>query len=180
MTGPNDDAIWVARCLQGDPGAFETLVRRYQGILYTVAFRLTANREDAKDVAQNTFVRAYEHLDSYDPNRKFFSWIYRIAVNESLNYRRTQRAHEPLDPAVEARATADPVERVEAAERLQAALMSLSPEYREVVVMRYFAELSYEEIGEAVGIPEKTVKSRLFSARQRLGQLLAPGRNVAS
>ncbi len=173
MSAPTDDAVWVSRCLQGDISAFDTLVQRYQRILFTVAFRLTGNREDARDVAQNAFIRAFERLDTYDPARKFFSWIYRIAVNESLNYRRSQRAYEPLDPRLEAQGTADPVERRETGARIQTAMMSLTPEYREVLVMRYFGDLSYDEIAEAIGIPEKTVKSRLFSARQRLGELLA-------
>lgn len=180
MGEPNDDAVWVARCLKGDSSAFETLVRRYQRVLFTVALRLTANYEDARDVTQNAFVRAYERLDTYDPTRRFFSWIYRIAVNEGLNFRRARRSSEQIDERVEAERRPDPIEQAETGTRVQAALMELTEEYREVIVMRYFAELSYEEIGEAVGIPEKTVKSRLFSARQRLGQLLSSGRSVAS
>ncbi len=175
MTGPNDDAVWVARCLTGDRAAFETLVRRYQQVLFTVALKLTGNVEDARDVTQNAFVRAYLKLDTYDPSRKFFSWLYRIAVNESLNARRGRRSHEPLEERIEADKESDPVERLETSGRVHAGLMALSKEYREVIVMRYFADLSYEEIAEAIGIPEKTVKSRLFSARQRLGEILREG-----
>ena len=175
MTGANDDAAWVARCLTGDRAAFETLVRRYQQVLFTVALKLTGNEEDARDVTQNAFVRAYLKLDTYDPSRKFFSWLYRIAVNQSLNARRDRRSHEPLEEGIEAERGSDPVERFETSGRVQAGLMALSKEYREVIVMRYFADLSYEEIAEAVGIPEKTVKSRLFSARQRLGEILREG-----
>jgi RNA polymerase sigma-70 factor, ECF subfamily len=175
MTEPIEDAIWVARCLRGDSSAFEPLVTRYQRVLFTVSLRLLGNYEDAREATQNTFVRAYERLDTYDPERRFFSWIYRIAVNESLNYRRTQRPHEPLAATLESAGQPmdDAVEARELSERVQAALKALSAEYREVVVMKYFIELSYEEIAEALGIPEKTVKSRLFSARQRLGPLLA-------
>lgn len=180
MAGPNDDAVWVARCLRGDSAAFETLVLRYQRVLYTVALRLTGNAEDARDVTQNTFIRAYERLETYDPERRFFSWIYRIAVNESLNYLRVRRAHDPLEDTIEAVAGEDPVERRQIGERVQSALMELTREYREVVVLRYFGELSYEEIGETVGIPEKTVKSRLFSARQRLAEILSAKRSLAS
>ena len=179
MTGPNDDAVWVARCLNGDPTAFETLVRRYQQVLFAVALRLTGNAEDARDVTQNAFVRAYLKLDTYDPSRKFFSWLYRIAVNEGLNARRDRRQHEPLEETFEAKAGRDPVERGETSGQVQAALMALTREYREVIVMRYFGELSYDEIAEVIGIPEKTVKSRLFSARQRLGEILKD-RSVSS
>jgi RNA polymerase sigma-70 factor (ECF subfamily) len=175
ISDPADDADCVTRCLKGDTGAFEPLVARYQRALFTVALRLTGNREDARDATQNAFVRAFERLDTFDPARRFFSWLYRIAVNESLNLRRTQRAHEPIEmsPALEAASTADPVERAELGARVQAALLQLPFEQREVIVLRHFAELSYEEIGDALSLPEKTVKSRLFAARQRLGPLLA-------
>jgi len=174
MSDASDDAACVARCLKGDTAAFEPLVTRYQRALFTVALRLTANREDARDATQNAFIRAFERLDTFDPSRRFFSWLYRIAVNESLNLRRTQKPHDPIDPSMGlvARATADPVERAELSARVQAALMQLTFDQREVIVLRHFAEMSYEEIGDALSLPEKTVKSRLFAARQRLGPLL--------
>jgi RNA polymerase sigma-70 factor (ECF subfamily) len=171
-----EDLACVVRCLKGDASAFEPLVLRYQRVLFTAALRLLGNSEDARDATQNAFVRAYERLDTFDPSRRFFSWIYRIAVNESLNLRRAAHPHEPLPETLET--GADALARVEArelSERVQAALMTLTPEYREVVVMRHFVDLSYEEIADMLGIPEKTVKSRLFSARQRLAPLLAVG-----
>jgi RNA polymerase sigma-70 factor (ECF subfamily) len=180
MTTPNDDALWVARCLQGDTSAFEVLVERYQRIVFSVAYRLTANHEDARDIAQNAFLRVFERLDSFDPGRKFFSWIYKIAVNESLNYRRSRKAHEPIERALPLPADADAVDRLETSERIQVALMALQPEYRVLVVLKYFVDLSYEEIAGVVGIPEKTVKSRLFSARQQLEALLSEGQGMAS
>src|SRR5262245_42883927 len=176
MPEPEDEIACVARCLKGDASAFEPLVTRYQRVLFTVALRLLGNADDARDATQNAFVRAYERLDSFDPSRRFFSWIYRIAVNESLNLRRAQRPHEPLPDTLETGGSAmDSVEARELSERVQAALMTLSPEHREVVVMRHFADLSYDEIAETLDIPAKTVKSRLFSARQRLAPLLAVG-----
>jgi RNA polymerase sigma-70 factor (ECF subfamily) len=180
MAIPNDDALWVSRCLQGDASAFEVLVRRYQRVVYSVAYRLTGSLEDAQDVAQNAFLRAYEHLDSYDPARKFFSWMYRIAVNESLNYRRARKPHDPIERALPIPDGDDPVARLEQRERIQTALMSLSPEHRELIVLKYFSDLSYDEISHAVGIPEKTVKSRLFTARQQLEALLAGDQGMAS
>jgi RNA polymerase sigma-70 factor (ECF subfamily) len=176
MPEPEDEIAWVAQCLKGDASAFEPLVSRYQRVLFTVALRLLGNPEDARDATQNAFVRAYERLDTFDPSRRFFSWIYRIAVNESLNVRRARRPSEPLPATLETAGTAiDGVEARELNERVQAALMALSPEHREVVVMRHFADLSYQEIADTLRIPEKTVKSRLFSARQRLAPLLALG-----
>ena len=183
MSGADDDNVWVARCLRGDAGAFEPLVRRYQRVLFSVAHRMLGNYEDALDATQNAFVRAYEGLDGYDPNRRFFSWIYRIVVNECLNARRGQRPTEPLTEQIEADAADGPLENVAAMERsasIEAALVRLSEDHRLVVVLRHFADLSYSEMSEALGVPEKTVKSRLFEARHRLGELLRlqPGDRV--
>ena len=176
MSEQDDEIGCIARCLKGDASAFGPLVDRYNRVLFTVALRLLGNAEDARDATQNAFVRAYQRLDTFDPSRRFFSWIYRIAVNESLNLRRAQRPHEPLPETLEvAGATMEALEARELSERVQAALMTLSAEHREVVVMRHFADLSYQEIAETLDIPEKTVKSRLFSARQRLAPLLAVG-----
>jgi RNA polymerase sigma-70 factor (ECF subfamily) len=175
MPEADDDNVWVARCLRGDASAFEPLVRRYQRVLFSVAHRMLGNYEDALDATQNALVRAYEGLDSYDPNRRFFSWIYRIVVNECLNARRSKRASEPLSDAIEADSADGPLESVAAMERsasIEAALVRLSEDHRLVVVLRHFADLSYSEMSEALGVPEKTVKSRLFEARQRLGELL--------
>jgi len=175
MPGADDDNVWVARCLHGDASAFEPIVRRYERVLFSVAHRMLGNYEDALDATQNAFVRAYAGLDGYDPSRRFFSWIYRIVVNECLNVRRAQKPVEPLSEQLEAEAADGPLETVEAMERsasIEAALVRLSEDHRLVVVLRHFADLSYSEMSEALGVPEKTVKSRLFEARQRLGELL--------
>jgi len=173
MTDGNDDRALVARCLAGDISAFEPLVLRYQRVLLSVSLRLVGNYEDARDATQNTFVRAFEHLESFDPDRRFFSWIYRIAVNESLNLRRARRPHEAIGETIPvAGGQVQAVEERERADRVERALGQLKDEYREVVVLRYFGDFSYGEISDAVGVPEKTVKSRLFTARQRLADLL--------
>jgi len=176
MAEPDEDVVCVARCLRGDSSAFEAIVRRYQRVLFSVARRMLGNHEDAMDATQNAFVRAYEGLAGYDPDRRFFSWIYRIAVNECLNVRRARRPGEPLPEGLgDADAGSSPLEMVAALERsesIDAALIRLSEDHRMVVVLRHFMELSYTEISEAIGVPEKTVKSRLFDARQRLGELL--------
>jgi RNA polymerase sigma-70 factor, ECF subfamily len=174
LESEREDARWVAVCLRGDPEAFEPLVRKYERVVFSVALRLVGDYEDARDVTQNAFIRAFERLDQFDPGRKFFSWIYRIAVNESLNLRRARKPQTPLqDGFFEVSSEPlDGLEREELARRVDAALARLSFEYREVIVLRHFAELSYEEIAQATGVPEKTVKSRLFTARQRLAALL--------
>jgi RNA polymerase sigma-70 factor (ECF subfamily) len=141
--------------------------------MFTVALRMLGNREDAKDATQEAFVKAYSRLATFDPAYRFYSWMYRIVVNECLNVIRSRRPRDPID--AEFAGSGGPFEAVLAAERhhqIQAALLRLTPDYRSVVVLRHFAGQSYGEIAAALDIPEKTVKSRLYSARQLLGELL--------
>jgi RNA polymerase sigma-70 factor, ECF subfamily len=175
MPEPEDDVMCVARCLRGDASAFEPIVRRYQRVLFSLAHRMLGDYEDALDATQNAFIRAYEGLDGYDPQRRFFSWIYRIVVNECLNVRRARRPRESLEESIEEPASAGPLQAVEHLEQsasIDRALAKLPEDQRLVVVLRHFADLSYAEIADVVGTPEKTVKSRLFEGRQRLGALL--------
>lgn len=137
---------------------------------------MVGNQEDARDLTQTAFVKAYEKLGSYDRRFRFFSWIYRILVNETLNFLERRRAHEPVDDSLAVAAAGGPHEAFEAAElerRVQEALLQLKPSHRAVVVLRHYADLSYEEMSSTLGISEKRVKSRLFSARQKLADLLA-------
>lgn len=175
MIDEDPDAELVARCLRGETEAFEPLVERYQRPLFNLAWRMLGDREDARDVVQGAFVKAWEKLPGFDPRYRFFSWMYRIVVNESLNARERRRPTVPL--AAGLRAAGGPEEALRGRERadsLQAALLSLSADDRQVIGLRHFAELSYAEIGEALGLAEKTVKSRLHEARQRLGRVLEP------
>jgi RNA polymerase sigma-70 factor (ECF subfamily) len=168
-----DDAALVARTLAGETEAFEVLVNRHQRVLFRVALRMLGGYADAADATQVAFVKAFERLGSFDPRFRFFSWIYRILLNECLNARRSRKAYEEIGGA--AAASESPFEVVASAERrvrVQRALLALPIESRQVVVLRHFAGLSYDEIADAVGIPAKTVKSRLYSARQRLCELL--------
>lgn len=168
-----DDAAVVARCLAGEPNAYEAIVHRYQKGLFNVALRMLGNYEDARDATQIAFIKAYEHLDSFNPDQRFFNWLYRILKNECLNVLRGRRPSEPVSLGLPAGNGADPVEVRERHQAVQAALLTLSVEYREVVVLRHFTDLSYDEIAATLGIPTKTVKSRLYSARQQLGSRLA-------
>jgi RNA polymerase sigma-70 factor (ECF subfamily) len=172
----DDDAILVQDCLGGNPQAFATIVGRYEKPLYNVALRMLRNPEDARDVTQTAFLKAYQGLEKYDPQFKFYSWIYRIAINESLNALRLRRREtDPVDdqhpadgPGPEESLAADVAER-----GLLDAIDGLKPDYRAVIVLKYFADRSYDEIGLILGIEEKTVKSRLFTARQMLKDRLS-------
>ncbi len=159
--------------MRGDCEAFEPLVARYQHVLFNVALRMVGDPEDARDVAQTAFVKAFEKLGSFDLRHRFFSWLYRIMLNEALNLVERRRPTVPLTSEVAL--GLDPgavLEATECAELVQAALGELPFDSRQVLVLRHFGELSYQEMSEALGIPEKTVKSRLFTARQRLGEIL--------
>jgi len=171
------DQELVARFRAGDAAAFTELVIRYQRPIYNAAFWVLRNAEDANDIAQDVFLKVAERLDDYDPRYKFFSWIYRIAVNASLNMLRRNKREESLDDEAEfpAADSTDPARQLgdaQLAARVRSALMRMSTNDRMVVSLRHFSECSYEEIGEILDLDEKTVKSRLFEARRRLRDLL--------
>jgi RNA polymerase sigma-70 factor (ECF subfamily) len=163
----------VGRILAGDTAAFEALVARYQERLLRVARGMLRNHADAGDATQVTFAKVFAKLRTYDRTRPFSNWVHRILRNECLNVLRARHPQEPLTS--ELPDTSDPLSGLEDVERerqVQAAVNALPRDHREAVVLRHFAERSYQEIGMVLGIPEKTVKSRLFSARRRLARLL--------
>ena len=177
MSNDADQAL-LDRYRAGDRAAFAELVVRYQRPIYNAAFWILRRAEDAKDITQVVFLRVAERLDEYDPKYRFFSWIYRIAVNESLNLLRRNGREEALDDQVDlpGAESDDPEQRVDASQvsrRIETALMGMSTNDRMVLTLRHFSECSYQEIGQILGLDEKTVKSRLYEARQRLRELLA-------
>lgn len=171
------DRALVERYRGGDREAFSELVIRYQRPIYNAAFWILRKAEDASDIAQTVFLRVAERLDEYDTRYKFFSWIYRIAVNESLNLLRRNGREEALDEEIDVPApeSADPERKAsdeQQSRRIQRALMSMTANDRMVLTLRHFSGCSYQEIGQILDLDEKTVKSRLFAARQRLRDLL--------
>lgn len=164
----------VAACLQGDLHAFDELVERYETPLFNASYRITGSIDDAMDATQTAFVRAFEKLHTFNPDYRFFSWIYRIVINQSLNLVGRRRAESALDHELPA-ASGDPEAALDGSERarlLQAALLELGPEQRTVIFLKHLEGFSYQEISELLDIPVKTVKSRLFTARQRLRLIL--------
>ena len=165
----------VYRCRSGDRQALGRLVDEYQKPVFNAVYRMLGNADEAADVTQTTFLKAVEKIDSFDPNYRFFSWLYRIGLNEAIDRLKSGRPHEPYadtsaDPAPK---PPDQVASLQAADQLQAALLELREELRQVLVLRYFTECSYRQIGEILDLPDKTVKSRLFTARQQLKARLA-------
>lgn len=173
----DDDRVLVERCRHGDRGAFTALVVRYQRPIYNAAYWVLHKAEDASDISQIVFLKVAERLDDYDPKYKFFSWIYRIAVNESLNLLRRKGREEELDEEMDVPGadSADPLWQLSAAERsrrVRSTLKSMATNDRVVLTLRHFSECSYQEMAQILELDEKTVKSRLFEARQRLRGLL--------
>ena len=173
MTDETDVEL-VTRCSGGDRHAFETLLGRYERQLFGAAYRILHDREDAFDVTQTAFMKAYEHLDRYDPNQSFHTWLYRIAVNAALDLARSRHPQDALSDEITDRRDGPEVLAVHEQRDvvIQAALMELKTEYRTVIVLKHLQELSYEEIAQVLECPVKTVKSRLFTARQALRNLL--------
>ena len=171
------DGALLARYRKGDREAFAELVVRYQRPLYNAALWIVRKPEDASDVTQIVFLRVAERLDEYDPKHKFFSWIYRIAVNESLNLLRRTGREDELDEEADfaASESANPewqLAQAQQSRRIKAAMLRLKANDRMVLMLRHFSEFGYEEIAQILDLDVKTVKSRLYEARQRLRELL--------
>ena len=176
-TNDDLDRALVRRFLDGERAAGDELVNRYHRSVFNVALRMLGNVQDAEDVIQTAFGNAFAALDSYDPRYRFFSWIYRMTVNESLNTLKRRRNVVSLDGSFDVPAPGAIFQSAaETEQRVGSALLELKPDDRAVVVLRHFVSLSYEEISDVLGVPVKTVKSRLFTARERLRQSLLVAR----
>lgn len=182
-----DESSLVTQVRGGDSRAFSELVRRYEAKIFRLAQHITQNREDAEDVLQETFLKAYEHLDQFQGNSKFYTWIVRIAVNQALmklRRRKTDRSvslDEGIDTGEDtvtreiAAWDEDPEQRFsreELGDILDSAIQSLAPPYRSVFVLRDIDELSTEDTAEALGLSIPAVKSRLLRARLQLREKL--------
>src|SRR5262245_130758 len=182
-----DESPLVAKAREGDVQAFGELVRKYEGKIFRLAQHITQNREDAEDVLQETFMKAYEHLDQFKGDSKFYTWIVRIAVNQALMKLRRRKTDKSvsLDEQIDtgedtvvreiAAWDEDPEQRFsreELGQILDTAIEGLEPLYRSVFVLRDIEELSTEETAEALGLSVPAVKSRLLRARLQLREKL--------
>jgi RNA polymerase sigma-70 factor (ECF subfamily) len=171
------DLALVERYREGDQAAFTELMVRYQRPIYNAAFWVLRRADDANDITQEVFLKVAERRHEYNPQFKFFSWIYRIAINESLNLLRRNIRHETLDGDIDLPApdSAGPEQQLgdeQLSERIRSAMMSMTVNDRVVLSLRHFSECSYEAIAQILDLEEKTVKSRLFEARRRLRGLV--------
>lgn len=172
----------VANAKEGDPEAFEALVRATHADTYTLAYRLTGNEEDARDVVQETYLRAYKGLKRFRGEAQFTTWLYRITANCASTHlgRRRKHRHDELDESVglvDERAEHDPILRADASElreELKVALQDLPPKLRSVIVLRDIYDLPHEAIAEELGISETAAKVRLHRARKKLREEIFP------
>jgi len=183
-----DDHKLVKRAQSGDMEAYDDLVRRYQERIYATIYHMTSNHEDANDLAQETFIKAYQALKSFKGDSSFFTWVYRIAVNKTINFlkQRKNKTHMSLND-LDFHAEHDPdlvalisdktprreVGLAELQEKLNAALQKLSDVHRLVVTLHDVQGLSHEEISKIMDCNTGTVRSRLFYARQQLQAYLS-------
>ncbi len=180
---PVPDQQLVARARRRDRAAFDELIHRYQGKIYSLVYNMTGNKEDTEDLVQDVFVKAYASLKYFLGQSSFYTWIYRIAINRSINFLKKRKRREAVslndvdeaverDPAyVELSARESPFRDAtlsELKERLNNALQTLSEKHRTVVVLHDIQGVPHDQIAKMTGCSEGTVRSRLFYARQRL------------
>jgi RNA polymerase sigma factor (sigma-70 family) len=185
---PPDDHRLVALAREGDLSAYDELVRRYQERIYATVYHMTSNHEDANDLAQDSFIKAFQALKSFKGDSSFFTWVYRIAVNKTINFLKQRKNRNMLslnDVDLNAEHDPDIVELIshhtprrnaglaELQEKLNAAMQKLSEDHRLVITLHDIQGMSHEEISKIMDCNVGTVRSRLFYARQQMQGLLA-------
>jgi RNA polymerase sigma-70 factor, ECF subfamily len=177
MVETDDEQLWVTRSQNGDHAAFEALIKMHQTMIHSLTFRMTGSAADAQDLAQETFVRAYQQLGSFQGASKFSSWLYRIAVNACLDWRRREKRRADLhtdwsnshtDTDSNSNAELD-----DASREVQTALMKLPEKQRAAIALTVYGGKNHAEAAKILGCSETTVSWRIFSARRKLKKLLS-------
>lgn len=191
MTREQEAAVIIA-VLDGDVDAYEALVKEYEKNVYNLALRMTGNSEDAADMSQEAFIKAYNSLGAFRGESKFSVWLYRIVSNVCLDFLRSKNRKPTvslstenddgeeveLDIADESQSPEYLLDRSLTRDAVRRGLSSLPPEHREILLLREIQGLSYEEIADVLGIEEGTVKSRIFRARKKLCTFLIKDGNI--
>jgi RNA polymerase sigma-70 factor (ECF subfamily) len=185
---PTDEMVLVRRARQGDLAAYDELVRRYQERIYATVYHMTANHEDANDLAQEAFIKGFQALKSFKGGSSFYTWLYRIAVNKTINFlkqrkNKTQLSLDDLDfnaehdpdlvALISDKTPRREINLAELQEKLNTAMQKLSEPHRLVVTLHDVQGLSHDEIAEIMDCNIGTVRSRLFYARQQLQAYLS-------
>ena len=173
MDESEEERDWIRKSQLGDHAAFEALIRRYQRMIHVLTFRMTGSVSDAEDLAQETFIKAFQHIDGFRTSSKFSSWIGQIAINLCLNWKRRKQLHEsirerlaPVNPGSEF--------SEDLSLEVRDALQRLDPKQRAAIVLTVYDELSHGEAAKILGCSETTVSWRVFMARRNLKKWLQP------
>ncbi len=162
----------VTASLQGDQEAFESLIREHQHMIHALCYRMTGSLADAEDLAQETFIHGFRHLNEFRADAKLSSWLYRIAVNLSLNWRKRAARQARLHEEFAKEAGSGRGEDCDRGRRVQEALMSLDPKQRAAVILTCYDGLSHAEAARTLGCSETTVSWRVFAAKRKLKRIL--------
>ena len=179
-----DELRAVAQAKKGDAEAFAYLVETYETSVYRLALRMCGNAHDAEEVAQEAFVAAWKGMPGFRGESKFSSWLYQLTTNAAIDFLRREKRHRattPIEDEVDLAAPGTPQQSAEAAEvrqALQQALDALTPEHRQIFLLRQMRQLSYEEIGRLLGLEPGTVKSRLSRSKKQLREILTQKGNL--
>ena len=179
--GLDEEQFWLRQARAGDKAAFGKLITTFQGPVFNLAYRMLGNADEAEQAAQEAFIRAWTRLDSYDPNHKFSTWLLSITSNYCIDQLRRRRAQLlsidgplPAHPALMSERSTGPeasATAVEQEELVQQLLETLPADYRQAVVLRYWYDMSYDEIAETMDTTVSAIKSRLFRARRQLAEV---------
>jgi len=166
----DNDILLVNETLNGKIESFGMLVEKYQNTMFNLAYKVTMNKDLAKDIVQDSFIRAFEKLKSFNQEKRFFSWIYRITLNESINAKKRSRFTDNLleDLAGGDITTAEEIEKRELMLKIKKSIDQLDDKYKTLIILKHYQELSYDEMSEVLNIPIGKVKSRLYTAREYL------------
>jgi RNA polymerase sigma-70 factor (ECF subfamily) len=187
MFDRHQDLKTIRRCKRGEEAAFTEILARYRGPIYNLCYRMSRNPEDARDLAQEVFIKVFRLLDRFDEEYAFSSWLFRIASNHCIDHlRRNRMRFLSLDGVAgpdgeefelqipdEGPGPDTVLERREAVSRLEEVIADLPPHYKAITLLRHQQQLSYEEIAEVLQLPLGTVKARIHRARAQIQQMLA-------
>lgn len=179
MVETDDEQLLVTHSRNGDHAAFEALIKSHQTMIHALTFRMTGSTADARDLAQETFVRAYQQLDSFHGTSKFSSWLYRIAVNACLDWRRREKRRLMLhtnwsDAQANANSPTEPANDLDDLSRdVQAALLKLPEKQRAAITLTVYGGKNHAEAAEILDCSETTISWRIFSARRKLKKILS-------
>jgi len=172
MAAIDEDKGRIAQSQAGDSEAFEALVRQHQRMIHSLCYRMTGSLADAEDLAQESFIHAYRHLAEFRGEARFSSWLYRIAVNQCLNWKKRSQRQEQLNQQWSEEEISSASDDPARAERVQDALLKLNPKQRAAMVLTTHDGLTHAEAARALGCSETTVSWRLFAARRKLKAML--------